>query len=223
MNKVMLKIELMEKLERHLRIELDRAQLQFILSDKCRSMYTTPRRCGKDTMIAARIAINAVANPNKRYLVVSVTKASQRFILDKVVEYLDILTVNSGVIVQSVDSGGKIMLNNGTVINFMSSQNFRLQVCGMRIHEVIINEYMHNDLLDVFNLSCMLTVDYANGKVFMVGTPYSSNTFRELAESIYIEHVQVLNRHVPRMQSLLELRNEIDEDSFRREILGEIF
>lgn len=218
----MFKIELLDKIEKKMNLHLDNIQIQFLFSDKSSSLYTTPRQYGKDTMICIRTAINAITSPNKRILILSINKPSSVIIKTKILEIIQLLLTDESLPKCNSISKESIRFNNGAEIIFAEAKNYLYAFHGIRLNEVIINEFDLN-LKEIHMLARCCCLQNVDGQVFMVGTPINNSYLMECSSSEYIEHVHVLNRHVERLHQLKDLRETMDIEQYRYEILGEIF
>lgn len=222
MSEMQFQILILEELEQHLGFKLDNKQLDFIFNKSKRLLFTSPRKYGKDTILAIRLILRAMSKPNQRYGIISVTHIQNQLLMRFIADLLSILNLNP---VRRIMSNPQVIeLNNNSRIYFLSG-NIINNCLGQRFNEAFIMEaYLYNDkkLKEIIQILSCCTVHEDNSQLTLIGTPgIATKEINKLLNSSYWDKLCATLEDTPRLHSLIELRSEMDEETFRRTILGE--
>ena len=215
-------ILILEVIEKKLGFEFENKQLDFIFNNKTNLLYTAPRGYGKDLITAVRVLIKSISTPRKRTAVIVGTEMQKKMIHDLIVEIVgeDLMIVN-----RTSSSPFMIGLNNDSIIQIING-NYVESMRGLRVNEVIISEpfsFNSSKLDEIITMSNIIMAHLSQPSLLLIGTPSlrCTDVFNRLLTSPYWDRISVTINDVSRLQSLRSLRAEIDEETFRREILGE--
>lgn len=172
-----IKVRLINSLEERLGIHLQPKQLEFIFSDASVTTLTAPRKYGKDTITAIKIALAILENEEYRIGVVLPSRMSCQIFFDKLQEIFNAML--PGFIASARKNPFRIEAINGSnVFIFHDGDSMR----GHRLHEAYILEFYHlRDFSDIYNtltVSLLWNVEY---KMNMIGTPGVNNN-RQIEE-----------------------------------------
>ena len=214
-------ILILEVIEKKLGFEFENKQLDFIFNNKKNLLYTAPRGYGKDLITAVRVLIKSISTPRKRTAVIVGSEMQKKMIHNLIVEIVgeELIAVNN-----TASSFYMIRLNNDSIIQIINGSHIE-NMCGFRVDEVIISEafsFNNRTLNEIITMSNIIMAHLSKPSLLLIGTPSLSNeTFNRLLVSPYWDRISVTINDVSRLQSLRNLRAELDEETFRREILGE--
>ena len=214
-------ILILEVIEKKLGFEFENKQLDFIFNNKKNLLYTAPRGYGKDLITAVRAIIKSISTPRKRTAVIVGSEMQKKMIHNLIVETIgeDLIAINN-----TASSCYMIRLNNDSIIQIINGSHIE-NMRGFRVDEVIISEpfsFNSNKLDEIITRANAIMAHQNKPSLLLIGTPALSNeTFNRLLVSPYWDRISVTINDVSRLQSLRSLRTELDEETFRREILGE--
>lgn len=170
-----LKIRLVEIIENELEIELTVQQMQFIFSEYEQLVMTAPRRYGKDLIMAIKIAVRAVMNPNTKIGVICPTDMSKRMLHEQVLSMLDILiNATDLTAINTIHiNPAYIRTTSDTEIFFFSCIEDEYHVIrGYKFNEVHVMEAAYYKeggyLLALLHITLIIT---ENPLLHMIGTP----------------------------------------------------
>lgn len=215
-------ILILEVIEKKLGFEFENKQLDFIFNNKTNLLYTAPRGYGKDLITAVRVLIKSISTPRKRTAVIVGSEMQKKMIHNLIVEIVgeELIAVNN-----TASSFYMIRLNNDSIIQIINGSHIE-NMRGFRVDEVIISEafsFNNRTLNEIITMSNIIMAHLSKPSLLLIGTPSlrCTDVFNRLLTSPYWDRVSVTINDVSRLQSLRNLRAELDEETFRREILGE--
>lgn len=215
-------ILILEVIEKKLGFEFENKQLDFIFNNKTNLLYTAPRGYGKDLITAVRVLIKSISTPRKRTAVIVGSEMQKKMIHNLIVEIVgeELIAVNN-----TASSFYMIRLNNDSIIQIINGSHIE-NMRGFRVDEVIISEafsFNNRTLNEIITMSNIIMAHLSKPSLLLIGTPNlrCTDVFNRLLTSPYWDRVSVTINDVSRLQSLRNLRAELDEETFRREILGE--
>lgn len=215
-------ILILEVIEKKLGFEFENKQLDFIFNNKTNLLYTAPRGYGKDLITAVRVLIKSISTPRKRTAVIVGSEMQKKMIHNLIVEIVgeELIAVNN-----TASSFYMIRLNNDSIIQIINGSHIE-NMRGFRVDEVIISEafsFNNRTLNEIITMSNIIMAHLSKPSLLLIGTPSlrCTDVFNRLLTSPYWDRVSVTLDDVSRLQSLRSLRTELDEETYRREILGE--
>lgn len=215
-------ILILEVIEKKLGFEFENKQLDFIFNNKKNLLYTAPRGYGKDLITAVRVLIKSISTPRKRTAVIVGSEMQKKMIHNLIVEIVgeELIAVNN-----TASSFYMIRLNNDSIIQIINGSHIE-NMRGFRVDEVIISEafsFNNRTLNEIITMSNIIMAHLSKPSLLLIGTPSlrCTDVFNRLLTSPYWDRVSVTLDDVSRLQSLRNLRTELDEETYRREILGE--
>lgn len=215
-------ILILEVIEKKLGFEFENKQLDFIFNNKTNLLYTAPRGYGKDLITAVRVLIKSISTPRKRTAVIVGSEMQKKMIHNLIVEIVgeELIAVNN-----TASSFYMIRLNNDSIIQIINGSHIE-NMRGFRVDEVIISEafsFNNRTLNEIITMSNIIMAHLSKPSLLLIGTPSlrCTDVFNRLLTSPYWDRVSVTINDVSRLQSLRSLRTELDEETYRREILGE--
>lgn len=171
------KIRLINNLENRLGIHLQPKQLEFLFSNAPVTTLTAPRKYGKDTITAIKIALSILENEQYRIGVVLPSRATCSMFFDKLKEIFDIML--PGFIKKASKNPSRIETINGSLVSIFYESN---EMRGHRLHEAYILEFYHlRDFSDIYNTLCVCLLWNVEHKMNMIGTPGVNNN-RQIEE-----------------------------------------
>lgn len=215
-------ILILEVIEKKLGFEFENKQLDFIFNNKTNLLYTAPRGYGKDLITAVRAIIKSISTSRKRTAVIVGSEMQKKMIHNLIVEIAgeDLIAINN-----TASSCYMIRLNNDSKIQIINGSHIE-NMRGFRVDEVIISEafsFNNRTLNKIITMSNIIMAHLSKPSLLLIGTPSlrCTDVFNRLLTSPYWDRVSVTLDDVSRLQSLRSLRTELDEETYRREILGE--
>lgn len=228
MNRNRLRFLLIEKLERGLGIHLETKQLEYLFNEDENLLLLTPRRYGKDMLTAMRIAIKMIEKPGVRIGVAVPVTFMANTLQEKIKEMLDILLCNYPLvsITANTKNPNHLQLSNKSHVYMIAGYDFNARVCGQRFEEVYIMEptCMANPKETHLLMSCCTEIFDESRRVVTVATPHPEcDLLDDLMRNNYVTKIHATRQHSPRLsaQEYTSFRNDLDEDTYRSEILGE--
>lgn len=161
------KIRLIDNLEKQLGIHLQPKQLEFLFSDASVTILTAPRRYGKDTISAIKIALTILENEQYKIGVILPNKILCQLFFDKLKDIFDIML--PGFIKKATKNPRRLEAINGSLVSIFYENN---QMKGHRLHEAYILEFYDlRDFLDTYNILTVSLLWNTNYKINLIGTP----------------------------------------------------
>ena len=222
-----LRFLLLDKLERDLDIRLENKQLEYLFNDDEVALFLTPRRYGKDMATAMRIAIKMIEKPGIRIGVGVATTCQANLFLERLDETLSVLLRDFPVVSKThhTKNPHRIELSNRSMVYVIPVNNFEYGMRGQRFDEgYIMDPSCMKNAREVYEIMSCTRLCSEDGKTIIVDTPRPNfELLDDLMRANYVTKIHVTRDHSPRLKAMdvSSIRNELDDVTYRSQILGE--